>query len=124
LAEPRDLTPRESEILDFLLSIDDARLDPLREQRRTVKVTGGCGCGCATIDLAVDRERSGPADICGQPVSAVLTPEAEPSDPRDHVGLLLFLEDGWLSQVEIWWIQNPAPEFPPASSFAAPRLEC
>jgi hypothetical protein len=117
---PRPLTDHEAEILDFLLRIDDDRLAPLREQARTAVVTGTCGCGCATIDLAVDRDNGGPADLCSPVVSA----DSRAADDVPAVGLLLFLDDGWLSLLEIWYIEAPPGEFPAATAFEAPRFEC
>jgi hypothetical protein len=37
-----------------MLSPDDPRLGPLREQAEITAVAGMCPCGCATIDFAVD----------------------------------------------------------------------
>ena len=51
----RPLSAREAETLRFILSHDDPRLVPLREQAEVASVRGMCHCGCATIDLAVDR---------------------------------------------------------------------
>ena len=122
---PRRLSPREAEVLDFMLSVDDPHIEPLRAQRPTVLVTGMCTCGCASIDLSVDRQLSPGADICSQPISADLdSARANLADPNETYGLLLFLDGGWLSLLEIWWIENPPNEFPPASAFDPPRVEC
>ena len=122
---PRQLTPREAEVLDFMLSVDDPRIEPLRAQRPTVVVTGMCTCGCASIDLAVDRQRSPAADICRQPISADFnSARANLADPNETYGLLIFLEEGWLSLLEIWWILKPPDEFPPVIAFDPPRVEC
>lgn len=122
---PRQLTAREAEILDFLLGVDDPRIEPLREQRKSVVATGICGCGCASIDLAVDRERYKPAAICRQPISADFDPaRTDLADPMEAGGLLVFLDEGWLSLLEIWWIERPPSEFPPAASFHAPEVTC
>jgi hypothetical protein len=40
------------------------------------------------------------------------------------VGLLLFLEEGWLSLLEIWYIHEPPAEFPHPATFDFPRIEC
>ena len=126
LAEfPRQLTSREAQILDFMLDVDDPRIEGLRAQRQSVVATRRCGCGCASIDLAVDRTQSKAAAICRQPISAELNKtRAALPDPDEAYGLMLFLDDGWLSLLEIWWILKPPPTFPPASSFDAPRIEC
>jgi hypothetical protein len=124
-AYPRALSLREAEILDFMLSVDDPRIEPLRLQRHSAVVTGMCKCGCASIDLAVDRESSPKAEICRQPVAADLTQaEADRIGPSEYYGLLVFLDDGWLSLLEISWIEEPPPEFPPAAAFDPPRVVC
>jgi hypothetical protein len=43
-------------MLDFMLAVDDARVEPLRKQADHATVVSLCGCGCATINLAVDRD--------------------------------------------------------------------
>jgi len=45
-----------------MLSETDRALDPFRKQATVVAVSGRCSCGCPTIDLAVDRTESAPAD--------------------------------------------------------------
>jgi hypothetical protein len=40
------------------------------------------------------------------------------------VGVLLFLDVGWLSLLEIWSIDAPPSEFPAATVFDTPRFEC
>lgn len=122
---PRQLTPREAEVLDFMLGVDDPRVAPLREQRKSVVATGVCGCGCASIDLAVDRERYEPAAICGQPISAELNPaKAAVAYPNESYGLLIFLDQGWLSLLEVSWHEKPPAEFPPANAFDPPEVTC
>ena len=117
---PRPLTDREAEILDFLLGIDEHRLAPLRGQARTAVVAGTCACRCATINLAVDRDSGSPANLCSPVVSA----DSRATSGRPAVGLLLFLDEGWLSLLEIWYIDAPPAEFPAATVFDTPRFEC
>jgi hypothetical protein len=118
-AYPRPLTEREAEILVFLLKgADDPRLDPLIDQARTAVVTGRCSCGCATVNLAVDRETTTPVNLCSPVVSAHSLDDVPP------VGLLLFLDEGWLSLLEIWYIDEPPAEFPATATFEAPRIRC
>jgi hypothetical protein len=126
LTFPRKLTRREAQVLDYILAVGDPRVEPLRRQRMSAVVTGMCGCGCASINLAVDRRRAEAADLCSQPLSAALTDEAiaKLPEPNEYFGLLLFLDEGWLSLLEIWWIQKPPTEFPPPSAFENPRVDC
>lgn len=120
---PRPLSAREAETLRFMLSVEDARLEPLREQLDVVAVSGKCGCGCATINLAVDRARARQAPGLCSPVI-----DSQTRDVDDRYGpfeLILFLEDGWLAGLEVVYYANtPPPEFPDISSFEAPWLHC
>jgi len=73
----------------------------------------------------VDRHRSPPVSLCSPVVSTTTrVAEDEQSDPSKTFGLLVFLDQGWLSQVEIWYIDEPPLEFPDVATFDAPRLEC
>jgi hypothetical protein len=119
-AYPRSLSGREAEILQFLLGLDDVRLAPLREQAASAFVIGMCPCRCATIDLAVDRERTRPVALCS-PVVSANTPviEGEPV-----FGLVVFLDEGWLSGLEISYFDQLPLEFPPATAFDSPWFEC
>lgn len=117
---PRPLTAREAAILDFMLTIDDPRLAPLRNQARTVTVTGACTCGCATIDLTVDRKHATAAAGLGSPVTE--SRRRTPYTSDEFSELILFLDDGWLSSLEIVWYGTPIPEFPPPSEFEPATL--
>lgn len=115
----RDLTEREREVLDFLLAADFQGAPALRVQARSARVTGVCGCGCATIDLEVDRETSPRAELAKRvPVEAF----GKSQSPDAAGGLLLFADDGWLSGLEIWFTSDEPPrEFPPSEMFELPR---
>jgi hypothetical protein len=121
-ALPRPLSDREIATLDLMLGIDDPRLDPLREQARNLVVTWECTCGCATVNFDVDRNRTAAAvDLCN-PVTE--TQVRAPYDREDFCELILFLEDGWLSSLEIVWYAKPIPEVPPVSEFEPATLRC
>ncbi len=118
-AFPGPLTEREAATLAFMLSPDDPRLVPLREQAGTALVAGPCGCGCASIDLAVDRDRARPATGLASPAVAYLTPD--PSDAGRMFWLDLWItSDGWLSGLEVSYVDHAPGEFPPLDMFAAP----
>ncbi len=53
--EERPLTGVEVAALNHMLSRDFPGVEQLRTQARTARVTGGCGCGCPSIDLSVDQ---------------------------------------------------------------------
>src|SRR5690349_4275395 len=50
---PRDLTPRERELLDFIIQASDDS-HRLRRLFAHTKAIGGCPCGCETIKLTID----------------------------------------------------------------------
>jgi len=117
---PRPLNQREGETLDFVLSIDDPRVEPLRAQAGTAMVSGMCHCGCATIDLAVDGTFT-PADL---PSPAIGADPADAGAAADEsFSLLLFLDGGRLASLEVVYYGSVIPsEFPPPSAFGRPRL--
>jgi hypothetical protein len=117
----RALTPRESEVLAFLLAADDERLGPLRRQAETATVTGGCGCGCPSIDLAVDRTRTSPATGLGRPAVTTVSREAGPAD--EVWWLHLWVEDGWLEGIELSYIDTPPSALPAPDVFGLPVVE-
>jgi hypothetical protein len=109
-----------------MLTTNDPRVDALRAQRESAVVTGLCGCGCASIGIEVDRTNGTPADLGSSAISADMKEEIDgtPIDPHATVGLLMWLDEGWLSYLEIWWIDEIPAEFPPPSSFEQLQVRC
>jgi hypothetical protein len=105
----------ERAILDFLLSIEFPGRDALSKQAGHARVVGRCHCGCATVNLAVDRDSVGPAQVVGRtPVDAMAREEGW--------GLILFVDDGYLSSLEIYSAaEEPPSMFPSPSVFNPPR---
>ncbi|HET6710630.1 hypothetical protein [Amycolatopsis sp.] len=104
------LTPNERTTLDTLLAADFPGAAELRAQAPTARVTGRCGCGCPTIDLAVAE-----ATPRAQVESRVAV-EAEVPDG----GLIVFVEDGRLSGLEYWTTaDDPPAAFPPPEEIRA-----
>jgi hypothetical protein len=84
-----------------------------------VKVVGGCGCGCATVHLAVP-EGSAPPSPNYPPIPV----EATVHDEHDNLigGIIVFVDDGYLSNLEIYsYLDGPIRTFPPVEEvdFAA-----
>jgi len=100
----RALTAVEAAALTAVLAADFPGAAELRRQAATARVVGRCGCGCATIDLAVDD---------GTPRAEVLDRvPVEAAVPAG--GLLLFVDEGRLSCLEYWSTSGEPPaEFPP-----------
>jgi hypothetical protein len=114
------LTERQREILDFLLSVETTGIAELRRQAEVAESRGRITRCCPSITLWVDRTRA--------PRSSIELPviEAESMERADteHVfDLLLFLDDGWLSTLElVHYGEGPGlDEFPPTQAFDAPR---
>ena len=112
----RPLTPEERDALAFLLTADFPGAEELRAQVPFAEASGRCPCGCATIGLEVDPMRAVAATVVERvPVSA--------SSKSGSDGLLLFVDDGYLSCLEIYSIEDETPSvFPPPSAFEPPGV--
>lgn len=119
---PRPLTIKEREVLDFLLSVEQAGIEALRAQADYVTVIGRCECGCASVDFEVDRS--------GVPASPlpVRRPaiDAESKNREGSVGiydLMLWADDGWLGGIELvtYGEEPPPTEFPDVALFDPPH---
>ena len=108
----RPLTPREREVLTFLLAGDVPGAAELRAQAETARVTGRCGCGCPTIDLAVDEELP----------AARLTERVVVEADAPDGGLIVFTDDGRLSGLEYWTTSDEVPgELPSVDRIERPE---
>jgi hypothetical protein len=54
-ASSRPLADAEARTLAALLALDFPGAEQLRCQMQSARVVGQCTCGCATVDLEVDR---------------------------------------------------------------------
>lgn len=87
-------------LLDFLLSRDFPGRAELARQAESV-LTGGssCSCGCPSFSLVPDRSLPS-ADVA---YAERMVSDAHGTDPGGNaVGVLLFTEDGYLSEVEVY----------------------
>jgi hypothetical protein len=94
----RELTEPERRLLEFLLTEPFEGREALGEQAKSVVTEGlSCGCGCPSISLSPDRQLH-PATVLDRvPV------EAHGFDPeRNLVGVLLFVDDGYMSELEVY----------------------
>jgi hypothetical protein len=96
--EPRALTDAERSLLDFLLTKPFAGREALVRQAETVRTSGSsCACGCPSFSLVPDL--SLPAADLPERVAS----EAHGVDPGGNsVGVLLFADDGYLSEAEVF----------------------
>ncbi|MCM2389270.1 hypothetical protein [Streptomyces albipurpureus] len=82
--------------LRALLIGDDPVRAALRAQIAHTRVSSRCGCGCVTVDLAVDRTAAKAAPVTENPAV-----EAGYSVPED-AGVMVFTQDGYLSLLELY----------------------
>ncbi|MBR7838273.1 hypothetical protein KDL01_33685 [Actinospica durhamensis] len=70
-------------------------------------IVGGCGCGCRTVAIDVDRASAAPSPVSGRPV-------AEAQFDGGYGGLMLFVDAGYITWLEIYTFRDePAAEWPP-----------
>ncbi|MBB4966464.1 hypothetical protein [Saccharothrix violaceirubra] len=116
--ESRPLTATEKAVLDLLLSKEFPGAAELRAQVAVAAVTGRCGCGCPSVDLSV------PDDVPRSPYRGRLAPTEARTEP-DADGLplevILFLDDGALSYLELIHYGEPPEDWPAAASLSVVR---
>jgi hypothetical protein len=101
---PCPISDIERGVIARLLSVPFPGRDELRAQLPFATVGGRCGCGCATVNLAVDRAAAPAPVLSSAPVSADL------SDGEYYAGIVLLVDgEGYLPCLGVYSIQiNPA----------------
>ncbi|MGY1803435.1 hypothetical protein ACI78T_09140 [Blastococcus sp. SYSU D00922] len=105
MPRPRELKPGERALLDGLLAQDFEGVAELREQVEQVRAGPGYTCGCGSIDLL--PAPSSPASTAGSPVPAEGV--IRDASGEEVGGLLLFLDAGRLSLLEVHSYGDPLP---------------
>jgi hypothetical protein len=82
----------------MLLSIEMPGIDELRAQVPHVRVARW-SCGCASFEIEVDRTLAPRSEVTKRPAIEAVSRQHE--DRAKTFDLLLWVEDGWLSSVEI-----------------------
>ncbi|MGK5546290.1 hypothetical protein ACSNOH_16395 [Streptomyces sp. URMC 127] len=98
--------------LEALLAGADPAISALRAQIPHARVTGGCACGCATLDLTVDRTAVAPAPAAGGVVADAWYQVPE------NAGVMLFAREGYLSLLEIYTTSSA-----PITTWPEPRFQ-
>jgi hypothetical protein len=98
----RPLTNDELALLELLLTREFPGRDALVEQAKTARWGGpGCTCGCPSYLLEVHRTLPAAA------VEERMVSDAHGNEPGGNfVGILLFVEDGYLSEVEVYGYED------------------
>ena len=109
MAEP--LSPEVTATLRALLSGQDPVSGALLAQVPHARVSGRCGCGCATVDLEVARTAVAPAPPHDNPAV-----DAGYTTPH-WAGVMVCSEDGYLSLLEIYSVSDD-----PISMWPDPRF--
>ncbi|WP_405647881.1 hypothetical protein [Streptomyces sp. NBC_00019] len=109
MAEP--LSPEVAATLRALLAGSDAVSGALLAQVPHTRVVGRCRCGCATVDLEVDRTVVAPAPSHDNPAV-----DAGYTAPHS-AGVMVFAKDGYLSLLEIYSVSDE-----PISTWPDPRF--
>jgi hypothetical protein len=100
------MTRAESELLEAFLAHDFPGVEALRAQIPGLIAKRGCKCGCGTIDLIPQDKDLPKSSLRGLlPVSGHVL-----DDNGDTVGgVLVFVVDGLLSTLEVYWYDQPIP---------------
>ncbi len=99
--DARERTSKERLLLERLLLHGTAESGPYVEQFPRVTVASRCGCGCPTIDLAVE----GRVASLGSPT--VILSEAGGVSPEGiSFGIILHSREGLISELEVYPIDG------------------
>lgn len=104
----RTLSPTEHRLLTELLAHDVDGADLLRAQLADARVASNCDCGCGSIGFASAGEAVQPDEVR----STLFPVEADVLDDDGEVigGLLLFVRDGRLFDLEVFSVgHHPLP---------------
>ncbi|WP_329427016.1 hypothetical protein OG339_42845 [Streptosporangium sp. NBC_01495] len=102
----RHLSAEEQAIILALLTQDFPGVDELRAQVPSAIVAERCGCGCATVDL---RAGTKPRALASPVQNGVLISASVRG--RDD-GVLLFVENGHLSYLEVYSVDDEPASLP------------
>ncbi|WP_084259587.1 hypothetical protein [Microtetraspora malaysiensis] len=102
----RHLSVEEQAVILALLAQDFPGADELRAQVPSAVISGRCACGCATVDLRAGTEPralTSPVQY-GVLISAAVRGRSD--------GALLFVEEGHLSRLEVYSIEDEPAALP------------
>ena len=112
ISDVRPLTSDEKALLEWLLNHGTQEAPPFIEQLPAVTVVSRCGCGCPTIDLAVDG-RAAPLSI-----PSTILADAEGVSPEGiRIGAIVHGREGLISELEIYSLAGGE------EKFSLPRID-
>lgn len=104
LPEPRPLTARERELIDFLVAGPLGRAE-LREQAKVAQVIALCSCGCPSVFIEVDHDepaaRFSKTEVPSGDTDAVAL-TAYSLNPMSSTQVTLHVVGGYMAELEIW----------------------
>jgi hypothetical protein len=114
----RALTGTERGVLEVMLSARFEGIHTLREQARTVTVSGCCTCGCPSIELRPAPEAPRAPEIrTPVPCIGILnTTNSNPPSPR----ILLYVVEGWMRYLELVYDSPDPPTHWPRPELITP----
>lgn len=106
VAYPRPLDATEKALLLKVFEMTDApQQEALRQQVEAGIAASGCDCPCPSLTLTVDRRKAQPVVHEGRLDLQVY---------YDTGAVMVWVDDGWLSNLETWWWSDvPLNVFPP-----------
>jgi len=108
------LTDNERRLLDHLLRGEGPGLSTLREQIASVQVTGPWSPGSASLRLSVAAGAPA-ADLLDGPLPTIAW--AYDAEGRPTGSLMVYVENGYLSDIEYGWVtDDPPTELPSADA--------
>ncbi|MDA0179235.1 hypothetical protein OJ997_02915 [Solirubrobacter phytolaccae] len=113
---PRPLSPPERAALrDLIERAGVPERDVLLAQVDAAEALSGCACPCPTISLRVDPTAAEPVEYTAKPIATA---------DYDDGAVMVWVEDGWLSHLELtWYVADPPPSaFPPPTSMSNHRV--
>ena len=112
---PRALLPQERDaLLLSIVSLDGPARAAAQAQVAAAKVRGyDCPCPCASVALVVDKTKVPPVNV--RPSDYCVFGDVSIYDPDGEFigGVHVGIKNGYLSDIEVWWMDEPISPIPP-----------
>jgi len=111
ILESRDLRADERQLIQWLLEHGTAEAISYASQLPGLHVVARCGCGCPTIDLAVEG-----ATVATTGPSRLLADYYGTTPGGSEVGVILHGREGKISELEVYPLAETSPHLPKIES--------